>query len=181
MCLKYGIIICLAFCLNPGTITLVRGQDSVSINKELSAAVMNGVFLENLGVTIPWEMHVEDIERYGNPHIVKHSKHSLWLYWDTATILRGTYIKQLRFSSDVHKCFSCSQKQEKLITLQGPISIKDGKRIQGYLEGYSGVPGTLSSTARFWIYYWMVDQGMVLIYFHKRRDECHLELRKRLR
>jgi hypothetical protein len=152
-------------------------QDSAHVKNELAGFFENGAFIENLGVTVPWDLTLKDTSQFGHPRVVKSSKRRFILLWDSVTILDSTRIN-LRFISAI---LTGGSNRIKYMDWQGPISVKDGERLRHYFEEYSGPPGHVVKSRRFLIYEWMIYQRCgVYLYFFRRRDECHLEMRKEI-
>ena|GEM_PF-3434620 len=66
---------------------VIWGQDNTESEKE--GPFLNGIFLENLNLAIPWGTTVEDVSKYGNPEIREDptSKKLLIISWKSVKIL----------------------------------------------------------------------------------------------
>jgi len=167
--------ICLAFIMAVCSHKSATCQDSTQVKNELSKFFKNGVLIENLGVTVPWDLKLKDISKYGNPKVVKSSKRRFILLWDSATIWGGTKI-DLRFISAI---LGGGHKKIKATNLLGPISVKDGERLRHYFEKYYGPPNRVGRSRGFKSYLWKIDEGSgIFLLLHEHRDEGHLEITK---
>jgi len=56
--------------------------------------LLNGLYLENKEVLIPWQINFAEIEKYGNPKISKSTYHKNWMIikWDSVTIFNGIFL-----------------------------------------------------------------------------------------
>lgn len=166
------IVFLMAACL-PGSAT---GQDSTHVNNELSKFFADGIYLENLDVTVPWDLKLEDASKYGNPRVIKIKKKRFVLGWDSATIWDGTKM-DLKFFSAM---LEAGPKNVKLMNMIGSFSLRDGEKILQYFKKYAGAPNYVGSTGYFAFYYWRIEEGIkVRLYIHKHKDFGHLEIERR--
>ena len=171
------ISICLTLILIAGARVPGSCQDSAYINKELSSLFANGILLENLGITVPWDLKLADIGKYGDPKVIKTLKRRFIVLWDSATILDGTRI-DLRGISVI---LIGSPRKIKSMAFLGPISVKDGERLRRYFTEYSGQPWLAGKTRRLLIYKWKIFEGCeVALYLFRHRDEGHLDITKQV-
>ena len=177
--MKLGRAICLTLILMAGARKSGSCQDSAYINKELSNLFANGILLENLGVTVPWNMTDNDLGKYGNPKFTKNSKRVFNFFWDSVKILDGTNI-DLRFFSITQSCRTCENGQQKWILLLGRVSSKDGERLRRYFEIYSGEAGTLGQKRPGAKYFWRLDGKTGFVLHGNGKNRCYLEIRKRI-
>jgi hypothetical protein len=173
--------ICLTLILIAGAWTVAKGQDSAYINRELSSLFSNGIRLENLAVTIPWDMTEKDLRKYGTPKFKRNSKRVFNFLWDSVRILDGANI-DLRFFSITQKFDTCEQGQQRWILLSGRVSTTDGERLRRYFELYSGETGTSGQKRTCRKFFWKLDgkTGFVLIFGSEGKNKCYMEIRKRV-
>jgi hypothetical protein len=175
--MKLNPTICLAVILAACLPKSATCQDSAHVKNELAKFFENGAYIENLGITVPWELKLKDTSKFGNPKVIKSSKRRFILLWDSVTIWDGTKIN-LRFFSAV---LVGGSKKIKSTEWQGLISVKDGERIRHYFEEYSGPPIYLGKTRKFLVYKWKIyERCEVDLYLFRHRDEAHLEILKQI-
>ena len=78
----------LLICLFPGFYTCI-GQVQGSTGKD--QLFLKGIYLENLNMTIPWEINFSDIKQYGNPKLTKdpNFRNCTLIKWDYVKMLNG--------------------------------------------------------------------------------------------
>ena len=158
----------------------MHSQDSLITAQEWHDLFQNGVYDENSHQLIPWNAY-SGIKSYDNPTVIRKSRNGLHLRWDSAVILHGIKLP-LAYSYLFGKCAECGLDQRISVTALGPITVADGKRLQQSLDKYTGRPATPESGtgSSYIIYGWLTDSCYLTLYFHKKRNECHLQIRKEI-
>jgi hypothetical protein len=173
--MKLNLTICLAVILAACLPKTTTCQDSAHVKNELSQFFENGAYIENLGITVPWELKLKDTSKFGNPKVIKSSKRRFILLWDSVTIWDGTKTN-LKFLSAV---LVGGSKKINSMEWQGLISVKDGERIRHYFEEYSGPPIYLGKTRDCFLYKWKIyEHCEVALYLFRHRDQAYLQILK---
>jgi hypothetical protein len=113
---------------------------SQSEHNDSSNTFQNGIYLENLNITIPWAVRFSEIRKYGNPKIDKTRKSYYVVTWDSLEILKGIVVeleipfeKKLLCKRDSMRYFFCYLRSE------------DAERVRNYFNKRVGF-----SYTQFW-------------------------------
>jgi hypothetical protein len=94
-----------------------------------SSLFAEGIYIESLHLTVPWDIRENELPKYGNPAVLKKNGHRFTIRWDSVIILHG--IK----ASLVYSIHKESTDVSVIITPE------DGKKLKAYLDSCSGFTG----------------------------------------
>ena len=100
-----------------------------------------GIYLENYDVTIPWDLQIHDVRKYGKPKIDTLSKRKWLVSWDSVKILNGITVNLKCHAS---KGLFGTDKYSKMDVIIAEIDPRDFDKIQYLLAKYAttGYAGT---------------------------------------
>ena len=141
----------------------------------------NGVYLENLNITIPWYADFNKINNYGNPRVITKSDKGHLVFWDSVKVLNGISVTFRYVHSKLH---SKKGGYNPLTTLWGTINVKDFERVKDYLND---TPNSHQTSFKDYksetSYYWTINNCRVrLIRMKTRRhyNECSFDIQKKI-
>ena len=144
------------------TITFsTTGQDTTD-----QSLFKNGIYIENLGITIPWSTDYKNIVSVGNPKVDNSRKSFTRFTWDSVRILNGVSVN---LSLTISRRTMKTNKSLQLITFHGRINVSDFPKIARYLNDYTNNKSSDHQPTNSGG--WKINGTMIKSGIHKRQSD----------
>ena len=123
-----------------------------------------GIYLENLGITIPWELDCDQLKNYKPSGIKVQSKRRNVMTWDSVKILNGILTS---INYECSKPIMPKKGYKKIITLTCPITSEDAKKLNIFFNRYSA-SSVVDKRDASNICMWSINDCIVVLASHKK-------------
>lgn len=130
-----------------------------------------GIYLDNLKITIPWEINFYETNRYGNPTIEKFSQRYISVKWDSVVVLKNFRITLFIVAP---KKFLKKNSLNKFASYRSLIDSTTAKGLISFFANYTGHSGYLGKN----YIRWTLDNCRIFIGYGKFK-EYFLEISRR--
>ena len=137
------------------SITSASAQETAGTQK--SNLFLNGIYLDDLQILIPWNAEVPDLEKYGRPTIDTISRKTLNVLWSSVKILQGINVT-LKYNP---RRISRKGEYSRLSSIYGFIDTSNVEKALQIFRAYSNHSPTIRSKGKVTTYSWHFDGCLV--------------------
>ena len=146
-------------------ITFFICVNSVCFSQETSVRnntlFLNGIYLENLKILLPWEINFSDFSKIGNPSCMKDPYHRNQVYvkWDSVSILEGI---KVNLRVQIMRKFLCEDKSISILIFNFTTDLTGVKNLKKYFVEHTGKSGTILKGRKFNYTRWIISDRFVM-------------------